>query len=79
MTEVLKRIADLESGLSPVEEPEDEPDYKAMIEDLEQDFNGTYWFQLSTRSETLKDILKKVRAKHTPQAIKKPEGKDGPV
>jgi len=58
----------------PFAKAQDKPDYEAMIEDLEQDFNDTYAWQLSTRTARLKDILKKVRAEHTPK--EKPEGKD---
>lgn len=70
---------DVHVTLSLVEDPEcsrREPDYKAMWEDLEQDFNGTYAFRLSTKVETLKSILKKIKAEHTPQGDQPTEVKE---
>lgn len=64
---------DMFDAIDALEPVKEQPDYKAMIVDLEQDFNGKYAWQLSTRTETLKDILKKVRDRHTPQ-VKETEG-----
>lgn len=76
-------LVDAIDALEPfVPQDKPEPDYKAMIEDLETDFNGTYHHQINTKTESLRSILKRVRAKHSPASAgeaKKEQTKGGAV